>query len=422
MRWNPMPLRRNRSAARHHPPRKTYRPSIEEMEPRTLPSVNVLTYHNDNSDTGQNLKETLLTPANVNSSSFGKFFSVGVDGQVYAQPLYMSGVSITVGANSVYAIEADSGAILWQDSFIKPSAGITAVPNGDVNSGDLQPEIGITSTPVIDPGTNTIYVEAKTKEVRPDGSHYVHHLHALDLASGSEKLGGPVVIADSLGDTYVSGPVVNGSGDGRDGSGHVPFDALRQMNRPALTLAGGTVYLGFASHGDNFPYHGWVLGYSAQTLQLTAAFNTTPDGGSGGIWQSGGRITADGQGNLYFMTGNGTFDSTLNAQGFPSNGDYGDSFVKLASDPNSSAANQNINGWGLKVVDYFTPFNQDGLNAGDVDLGSGAPVLVPDSAGSSAHPHLLMGMGKEGRAYLVDRDNMGTTYARSGIVAPGRVL
>ena len=193
MRWNPMPLRGNRSAARRHPSRKTYRPTIEEMEPRTLPSVNVLTNHNDNSDTGQNLNETLLTPANVNSSSFGKFFSVGVDGQVYAEPLYMSGVSITVGANqgvhnvvfvatehdSVYAIEADSGAVLWQDSFINPSAGITAVPNGDVNSRDLQPEIGITSTPVIDPGTNTIYVEAKTKEVRADGSHYVHHLHAL---------------------------------------------------------------------------------------------------------------------------------------------------------------------------------------------------------------------------------------------------
>jgi fibronectin type 3 domain-containing protein len=398
-----------------------FRPRLEEIEARILPSVNVLTYHNDNADTGVNRNETMLTPANVNAASFGKFFSVGLDGQVYAQPLYMSAVNITVGPHagthnvvfvatehdSVYALDGDTGVVLWQDSFLNPAAGITSVPNGDVNSGDLQPEIGVTSTPVIDPTTNTLYVEAKTKEVRADGSHYVHHLHALDVGSGSEKLGGPVLIADSLGDTYVSGPRVNGSGDGNDGNGHVPFDALRQMNRPALTLVGGTLYLGFASHGDNGPYHGWVLGYSATTLQLTAVFNTTPNGGLGGIWQSGGRITADAQGNLYFMTGNGTFDTNLNANGFPANGDYGDSFVKLAPDPSSSPSQPNGNGWGLKVVDYFTPFNQDGLNAGDVDLGSGGPVLLPDAVGSSSHPHLLMGMGKEGRAYLVDRDNMG---------------
>ncbi|HEV3255509.1 MAG TPA: S8 family serine peptidase, partial [Gemmataceae bacterium] len=386
-------------------------------------ATNVLTYHNDNASTGQNLTETVLTPANVNSTSFGKLFSTAVDGQVYAQPLYMAGVNITMGANqgihnvvvvatqhdSLYAIDADNGTLLWQVSLLHAVHGgtVTSVPNGDVNSSDISPEIGVTSTPVIDPTTGTIYVEAKTKEVvGGTTNHYIHQLYAIDIGSGAEKFGSPVVIADSIGDTYVSGPTVNGTGDGSSG-GTVFFDALRQMNRSGLTLLNGTLYLGFASHGDNGPYHGWVLGYNAANLQPTAVFNTTPNGGLGGIWQSGGRIAVDSNGFLYFETGNGTFDTTLNAQGFPINGDYGDSFMKLAVDPTSTPTNQNINGWGLKVVDYFTPFDQANLNNGDIDLGSGAPLILPDSVGSAAHAQLLVGAGKEGRIYVIDRNNMG---------------
>jgi hypothetical protein len=414
--------------SRRCPDAHRLRPALEELESRLAPSTtNVLQYHNDNGNTGQNLTETSLTPANVNSTSFGKVFSASVDGQVYAQPLVMTGVNITTGSlqgthdvvfvatehNSLYAIDANTGAVLWHDVLLPSRYGgtVTSVPSADVNSGDLSPEIGITATPVIDPATNTIYVEQKTKEVTGGNNHYLHWLQALDVGSGAAKLGGPVLIADSLGDTYVSGPTVNGSGANPSGApaGKVAFDALRQMDRPALTLANGSVYLAYASHGDNGPYHGWILGYSASTLAPTAVFNATPNGSNGGIWQSGTALAADANGNLYFETGNGTFETTLNSSGFPVNGDFGDSFVKIAVDTTSTAANQNgnLNGWGLKAVDYFTPFNQQNLNNGDVDLGSGGPFLLPDSAGSTAHPHLLVGSGKEGRIYLIDRDNMG---------------
>ncbi len=418
--WKPFKV--SRKPSRRRPNRKPLPLRVEELERRVVPSTNVLTYHNDNVSDGENLTETLLTPANVNATSFGKLFSTTVDGQVYAEPLIVTGVNITVGSHqgvhdvayvatehdSLYAIDANNGTVLWHDILLTPVHGgtVTTVPNGDVNSGDISPEIGITSTPVIDLSTNTIYVEAKTKEVAGGNNHYIHQLHAIDITNGGEKLAGPIVIADSIGDTFVSGPTVNGSGDGSSG-GTVFFDALRQMNRPGLTLVSGTLYLAFASHGDNGPYHGWVLGYNASNLQPTAVFNTTPNGGLGGIWQAGGRVTVDAGGNIYFETGNGTFDTTLNASGFPVNGDYGDSFVKLAVDPNSNSTNQNINGWGLKVVDYFTPFDQANLNNGDLDLGSGAPMLLPDSVGSMAHPHLMVGAGKEGRIYLIDRDNMG---------------
>jgi hypothetical protein len=344
--------------------------------------------------------------------------------------LYRSNIRITTGTSqgvhnvvfaatehdSLYALDAQTGTVLWQDSFlsgpyIPPGAIVTTVPSSDVNSSDLTPEIGITGTPIIDPYTGLLYLTAKTKEVYQGNTHYVYRLHAVSLADGSEGLGGPVVIGDTISNdlatyTYVSGPSVNGSGDGNV-NGVITFNALRQLQRPGLTLANGTIYLGFASHGDNGPYHGWVLGYDSKSLNLVAVFNTTPNGGLGGIWQSGGKITADAQGNLYFMTGNGTFDTKLDMNGFPSSADYGDSFLKLAYDPTSSSGNPNPNGWGLKVIDYFTPFNQQHLNNGDIDLGSGGPLLLPLSAGNAAHPHLLVGMGKEGRMYLIDRDNMG---------------
>jgi fibronectin type 3 domain-containing protein len=425
MNWSPSAVfRRLRRPARRQPIRNSHRPLLEALESRLAPSASVLTYHNDNVSSGANLNETLLTPGNVNSTNFGKLFKTPLDGQVYAQPLYVAGVNITSGPSrgihnvtyvatehdSLYAIDADSGQVLWQDSFINPGAGVTTVPNGDVASTDLTPEIGITGTPVIDSSTNTLYLDAKTKEVHGGNHHYVHRLHAIDISSGAEKLGGPVTIADTIfnggGYSYVSGPFVFGSGDGSSG-GKVNFNALRQAQRPGLTLANGNVYIAYASHGDIGPYHGWVLSYNAQTLQLDGVFNTTPNGGLGGIWGSGARVAVDPQGNLYFMTGNGTFDTGLNGTGLPGGGDYGDSFIKLAVDPSTNPNNQNVNGWGLKVVDYFTPFDQARLSAGDIDQGSGGVMLLPDSAGSAAHPHLLIGAGKEGRVYLIDRDNMG---------------
>jgi hypothetical protein len=286
--------------------------------------------------------------------------------------------------DSVYAFDADNdtgsnSTPLWQVSFIDPATGITTVPYQDVNSTDLTPEIGITSTPVIDPMSNTIYVEAKTKEVSGATVNYFHRLHALDLGSGAEKFGGPVVIQ----------PTVNGTGDGNDGAGHVPFNPLRQLNRPGLLLENGVVYIAFASHGDNGPYHGWIVGYNASTLQLQDVFNSTPNASEAGIWESGDGPAADTNGNIYVLTGNGTFDSTTNS-------DYGDSFLKLTPV-----------GTNLLLTDYFTPYNQASLSDSDMDLGSGGLVLLPDAAGSATQPHLLIGAGKQGVMYLLDRDNFG---------------
>ena len=353
--------------------------------------VNVLTYHQDNARTGQNLNETTLTLANVNSSTFGKLFAFPVDGQIYAQPLYVSNLAITnkgthnvvfvaTEHDSVYAFDGDSNtgsnaAPLWHVNFLNPPASVTTVPAADVLSDNVAPEIGVTSTPVIDLASGTIYVEAKTKEVSGGVTNYVHRLHALDITSGAEKFGGPKVIQAS----------VPGTGDGNDGAGHVPFNGLRQMNRPGLLLANGLVYVAYASHGDNGPYHGWVLAYDAQTLQLTAVFNTTPNGGLGGIWQSGDGPACDASGNLFALTGNGTFA--------PGSGCYGDSVLKLSPT--------------LSLSDYFTPSDQQTLNNGDLDLGSGGVLVLPDEVGSTNHPHLLVGAGKEGRIYLLDRDHLG---------------
>ncbi|MBU6400817.1 MAG: hypothetical protein KGS61_10895, partial [Verrucomicrobia bacterium] len=355
--------------------------------------VNVLTYHNDNARTGQNQDETVLSPANVAPNTFGKLFDCPVDGYVYAQPLYMSGVQIpgqgthnvvfvATEHDSVYAFDADTSqgstvAPLWQTRLLDPNAGESPVPITDYGLSD-PPEEGVTGTPVIDPVSGTLYVVAKIKNYQT--VTYVQRLFALDVATGTNKFGGPVDIAAS----------VAGSGDGSEGSGDVSFEPFYEFQRPGLLLLNGVVYVTFASQGDITPYHGWVLGYAAQSLQLVSAFNDTPNGSDGGIWMSGAGPASDSSGSLYLLTGNGTFDANSGGA------DYGDSFVKLVS-----------SGSSLRPVDYFTPYNQTWMEANDADLGSGGALVLPDAVGSPAHPHLVVGAGKNGTIYLLDRDNLG---------------
>ena len=345
----------------------------------------VLAYKDDASRTGLNPNEAILTTSNVSMSQFGKRITYSVDGQVYAQPLYAP--NLTMGSSthnvvfvatehdSVYAFDADqtsfsrSSNFLWHTSFINPP-NVTTVSSTDVNCTDLTPEIGITSTPVIDLATNTIYVVATTKE----SGAIVYRLHALDITTGKEEPGSPTLIQAS----------VTGTGAGSS-NGQVPFTPKQERQRTALLLANGTIYIGWAGYCDNPPYHGWMMGYTynGSTFQQVYVYNSTPNGSDGGIWQSGGGLAADSSGNIYAMTGNGTFD--LNNSGKV---DAGDTFLKLNSQ--------------LKVADYFTPFNQSCLEAGDVDLGSGGPMILPTQGGST--PNELIGVGKEGRIYVVNRD------------------
>jgi len=344
------------------------------------------TYHSDNARTGQNPGETVLTPANVTSATFGKLFSYALDGAAMASPLYVAGVSIpglglrnvvyvATQHDSLYAFDADgrSSAALWHASFINPGAGVTSVPAADTGECcDIAPEIGITGTPVIDPASRTLYVVAKTKERVGSTTRYVQRLHALDIATGAEKFGGPVELHAS----------VPGSGAGAQ-QGQVAFDPLSENQRPALLLSRGVVYIAFGSHGDVQPYHGWVLGYDTTTLQQVMAFVATPNGEGAGVWQANGGPAADADGNIYIVTGDGTFS--------PGTGDYGDSVLKLSP--------------GGVVLDYFTPHDESVLDAGNIDLGSSGVLLLPDQNGT--HPRLLVQGGKPGSLYLLDRDNMG---------------
>lgn len=341
--------------------------------------VNVTTYHNDNARSGVNAKETILTPANVNSKTFGRKFAQPVDGALYAQPLYLSNVAIpgkgthnvvyvATENDTVYAFDADSNTgtnaqPLWKMPFAHPPQ-VTAVPSTDTGCTDLVPKIGITSTPVIDAATHTIYIVAKTKE---SGS-YFQRLHALDVTTGIERAGSPVEIKVK---------------------GAITFDPLIHGQRPGLLLQNGQVYITWASHCDIGSYHGWVMAYNKKTLKQTAVLNTTPNGGLGGIWQSGAGPAADSTG-VYFATGNGTFDADQTG-GL----DYGDSILRLAAP----------GGGTFPVKDFFTPYNQDFLNNTDADLGSGGVVLLPDQTGP--HKHLLIQAGKEGSIYVIDRDAMG---------------
>ncbi len=347
----------------------------------------VFTYRYDNSRSGQNPNETILTPENVNVSSFGTVFSRDVDGAVYAQPLYVRGVQIpSVGTrnvvyvatqhDSVYAFDAtgERKAPFWKRTFTDPANGVTPVSHTEVGTADIAPEIGITGTPVIDPSSATLYAVAKTSE----RGEYVQRLHALDLATGKEKFGGPAVIEAS----------VPGTGDGSAGTGTIEFNALVQNQRAALLLNDGILYVAFGSHGDNGPYHGWVLAFDANTLAPLGGYNTTPGGKGGGIWMSGGGPASDDDGNIFVSVGNGTFDAHVGGNA------VSNSFLKLT----------NVGG-KLNLVDYFTPFNQAELSKRDLDLGSAGPLLLPDQP--LGPPHLLIGAGKDGTIYLVNRDNMG---------------
>jgi uncharacterized protein (TIGR03437 family) len=376
--------------------------TIHEIQRRALASalllgvlplngqVNVLTYHNDLSRTGQNLSETILTPSNVKSGDFGELFREPVDGQIYGQPLYLWGLTVpgkgihnvvfvVTEHDSVYAFDADSNtgsntAPLWHASFINPAAGVTAVPAANLTCDAIAPEVGITGTPVIDPDTGTLYVVAMTLE--DFGQKYVQRLHALDVETGAEKLGSPVQIEASA----------PGTGDGNS---TVRFQPSLYKQRPGLLLVNGVIYTAWSSHCDSGNYHGWVIGYDSKTLQRTAVYISTPNWDAGSIWQSGAAPAADANGNIYVVTGNGTFDADRGGS------DMSDSIIRL-----STAS-------GLSVADYFTPFNAGLLGEKDLDLGSSGALLLPDSAGSPEHPHLLVTCGKEGRVYLVDRERMG---------------
>ena len=369
-------------------------------------TTDVLTYHNDIARTGQNLTETTLTTSNVTSAKFGKLGFYSVDGLVDAEPLYASNVIVpNNGTNngthnvlvvatendSVYAFDADSGATIWQLSMLK--SGETASDNR--GCGQVTPEIGVTSTPVIDRtrGPNgAIYVVAMSK----DGSgNYHQRLHALDLALGTELFSGPVEIQASY----------PGTGDDNNGS-NVLFDAKQYKERAALLLLNGIVYLSWASHCDIRPYTGWIMGYSESTLAQKTVLNITPNGSEGAIWMAGAGLAADNSGNIYFLDANGEFDTTLNAQGFPSKGDYGNAFMKL-----SSSGNQ------LAVADYFEMDNQSSENNTDTDLGSGGTIVLPDLGdGAGQTVHLAVGAGKDGNLYVVNRDSMGKFSANNSSI------
>src|SRR5579863_395473 len=337
----------------------------------TAYSQNVLTYHNNNSRTGYDGKETILTLANVNVNTFGKLFTLPADGVVDAEPLYISNLSIggvthnvlivATEHDSVYAYDADTGGLLWQVTMLK--AGETT--SGTHGCSQITPEIGITSTPVIlrpKTGNPIIYVVAMSKD---SAGNYHQRLHALDATTGAELHNGPVDISAKY----------PGTGDNSSG-GNVIFDPAQYKERAGLLLLNGVIYTGWASHCDIRPYTGWIIGYDASTLGQTSILNVTPNGNEGAIWMAGAGLAADSAGNIYFLDGNGDFDTTLNATGFPKNGDYGNAFMKLSTTNNQ-----------LAVADYFEMFDQASENGGDVDLGSGGAMVIPDftNAGQTVH-------------------------------------
>jgi len=354
----------------------------------TIPAaaqVDMLTQHGNNARTGANLQETILNTSNVNVAQFGKLFARSVDGQVYAQPLVVCGLDfhskgkhdvlyVATEHNSVYAFDADNpseSAPLWHVN-LGPSA-----PYTDFYTGiwtDMDEEVGITSTPVIDPASHTIYVEAKTKE----NGQYFHRLHALDLITGKEKPGSPVTIQAQVPGTGID--AVNGV---------VTFNQKMQLQRPGLLLDEGIVFLGFGSHAIVEPYHGWLLGYDAKTLKQIFVFNTTPNGSEGSIWQSGQGPAADADGTIYVSLGNGPNTGIGDADVQKGGSDYADCLLKINPKPT-----------GSPIIDYFLPHDFAEMSQGDRDFGSSGPMLFPGT-------NLVISGSKEGDIYVADRSNLG---------------
>jgi len=370
--------------------------SILAQTPTPVP---VLTWRYDQTHAGQNTNETALTPANVNPDSFGKLFSLKVDSTVYPQPLYVPNLKMSDGQthnvlfvetsnDTMYAFDADSNgganaSPIWKVSLTATdhgaASGATAIPWQDTGSPDVAPTIGITGTPVIDPATNTMYVVSNTKE---NGAYFAR-LHAIDITSGAERSGSPVQIKAT----------VAGTGNGSSG-GQLAFSPLWENQRPALALYNGYVYIGFAAHGDNGPWHGWLFSYDANTLAQKAVLCLSPNAYGAGIWASGAGLPIDtgaSGGRMFVVTGNGT---RTTIPPFSATSEMGESIVAF------SLANG-----GITPIDAFTPFNYQTLNNSDWDLGSGGILMIPDQQG--AHPHVLVQAGKEGRIIVLDRDNLG---------------
>lgn len=348
----------------------------------------ITTAQYDNQRTGAILTETVLNPSNVGSARFGRVFTIPVEGEVHAQPLYVPNLEIpgkgrrnvlyiATESDYLYAADADTGQALWRIAFANAARGVTPLRASDVRCSFLGPEIGITPTPVIDLAAKTIFVLARTRERSSGGERlFQQRLHAIDIRTGAERPGSPVLIQAKVTASAWFGLSTR----------EVNFDALRENPRAAMLLSLGTVYIAWGSSCDVTPYFGWVIGYDAATLRQTAVFNTAPDAGGGGIWQSGTGIAADDRGNIYVTTGNGSFTAARGGA------DYGDSVLKL--EPKS-----------LRVLDFFTPFDEASLSRWDNDLGSSGPVLLPVQEGP--RPHLLATAGKSGRVYLLDRDRLG---------------
>ncbi len=379
----------------------TSNPATLTVNPVVIsPGTNVTTYHNDMARTGQNTTETTLTQANVNSTTFGLLRNLAVDGLVDAEPLYLSQLTVGGSAHNVvfimtehdsaYAFDSNTGAQLWQVSLL----GSGETSSDDRGCGQVTPEIGITSTPVIDRAAGAhgiLYAVAMSK----NGSTYFQRLHALDITTGAELEGGPVTVQA----TYP------GNGDNSSG-GQVVFDPKQYKERAALLLLNGVLYTSWASHCDFAPYTAWIIAYNPTTLAQTSVLNLTPNGNEGSIWQSGGGLAADPQGNIYALIANGTFDTTLDTNGFPNMQDYGNGYVKVSTA-----------GGTLKVADYFNMSNTVNESGGDVDLGSGGAMVLPDlTYGTASTLNLAVGAGKDGNLYVVNRNNMGKWNANSNSV------
>jgi|ERR1700675_83546 len=364
-------------------------------------TANVLTYHNDNARTGQNLSETTLTTTNVNSATFGKLGFFPVDGLVDAEPLLVSnlmiaGVShnvlfVATEHDSIFAFDADSFAsasptVLWQTSLLG-SGETSSDPVG--GCGQVAPEIGITSTPVIDLSAGphgTIFAVAMSRNQSTNPTTYIQRLHALDLTTGIERSGSPTTIQATF----------PGTGENSSG-GQVIFDPREYKERSALLLLNGTIYTTWASHCDSTPYTAWVMAYNESNFQQLSVLNITPNGGEGAFWGAGAGPAADSSGNFYVLSGNGTFDGTVNGSGFPIDGDFGNGFLKLS-----------LSGSTLSVSDYFEMHDTTNESNGDVDLGSGGSMVLPDLKDNIGNTwHLAVGAGKDGRIYVVNRDLMG---------------